>query len=697
MNNTANGGLFTLKMMENNIKTYHVPKIRNFIDLTQNVCLNVHDLPGLNDSMMKNVYHEYIDKYFHKYDIIVLVIDIYSSFNTSDETYILEKILINMNNNYHKYDLQQKLIVLLNKCDEIEKDHLDNYTPMDNDLKEMYKQACDIVDTYVKKLYSDCEDVSIILISSENACVYRMIQNNPMIDIDHKHKNIIGINAHGKEKWMRFDDKKKECEIKKITSRKNFDSQIENSGFNRFREEIKCNLAKRDQFNFIKLHLIYDIKKYIENNTEFDKSNDEILIHISKLQKYNESYIWICNNFSFKPSDEFIDKYATIFLNIYGTYINDQISNKITNESKYTEFIKLKNVIFKKLYESNINSCVLFYNDNIEKINNLIFDYNESKINKCLKYDDTFDTLKELCKNDYHVINKANTINIIINKFSNIISYDEFKFDKNCYTLDELFNNDEGLMLELETLKKTFKDLIDDNTYINIIFLNTCNFINHIIENNKIENTHITMYLYLLKQYIEKYYFLCENKYKYLYDYLKNFINYHYYKYDISKIMNDIFKGEMLNDKANCNNTLIYRLMDLLILSDKLNCVNIDTVIINMKKNNSDIIDMHHKLLKIKNDTSFEVSEVKNDIIYTKKIMNDILIDTAQKLDDKIEISIVKNENIINELTNSIKIKELKKTKELNESKKTIKSNESKKTIKSNEVKKTTKKVVSNC
>ena len=59
-----------------------------------------------------------------------------------------------MKSNKEQYNLDCKLIILLNKCDELEKDNItQEYLPSDTELLGMVKQVKNIVETNKKEIF----------------------------------------------------------------------------------------------------------------------------------------------------------------------------------------------------------------------------------------------------------------------------------------------------------------------------------------------------------------------------------------------------------------------------------------------------------------------------------------------------------------------------------------------------------------
>ena len=112
---TENGEKITMQDIKENL--YIVPKVTKFTELEKEINLTIYDIPGLNDRDTKELYFQYIKDNFYKFDILFFVVDINSALNTSDEGDILNRLVQNCKDNYDKYNIHNKLIILANKCD----------------------------------------------------------------------------------------------------------------------------------------------------------------------------------------------------------------------------------------------------------------------------------------------------------------------------------------------------------------------------------------------------------------------------------------------------------------------------------------------------------------------------------------------------------------------------------------------------
>ena len=95
------------------------------INILNGSYVNVYDIPGLNDARTKDVYYDYLDENFTKFNLVVLLVDIHSGLNTSDEIDI-----VNFITNHTKYELETNkkqiyTLVVVNKADDMQVDEED--------------------------------------------------------------------------------------------------------------------------------------------------------------------------------------------------------------------------------------------------------------------------------------------------------------------------------------------------------------------------------------------------------------------------------------------------------------------------------------------------------------------------------------------------------------------------------------------
>jgi predicted GTPase len=250
---------------------YYTPNIFELLEKTlkKNVHLNIYDLPGLNDAQTKSAYFEYVSTNFYKFDIVIFVVDIYSSLNSSDEMDILKLILTGMKNNSEKYNISNKLIVLLNKCDDMELNE-NSSTPklVDPELEDMKSQVETVIEATKKEIFPDA-DISVACISCEDAYVYRMVKRNSYETLDKKYRNKLGANEFGKSKWNRMSTVKQNEKIADLFKEIDYDIAFRQSGFLQFEQILKKSLIEEKQYDYVSNHIKYNLS-LITNFTDLD-------------------------------------------------------------------------------------------------------------------------------------------------------------------------------------------------------------------------------------------------------------------------------------------------------------------------------------------------------------------------------------------------------------------------------------------
>ena len=242
---------------------YNVSRIYNFKKLAKNVYLNIYNIPGLNDSSYKDLYFNYIENNFHKFDIILFVVDINSALNTSDEIEILTKIINNCKSNNVKYGIYNKLLVIANKCDNMSIDEHNNLI-LEEEPNEMFEQIKTQVKQKVQEIYPKLE-YNIIPMSAEDSFVYRILEKNSAYNLNIKYINKFGYNEYGRNRWNRLSLEQKKKQIKKLIPKCNIESTLTLTGFNGFKQIFEKYLSLENQKKFVINHIKYTHSKSLEN------------------------------------------------------------------------------------------------------------------------------------------------------------------------------------------------------------------------------------------------------------------------------------------------------------------------------------------------------------------------------------------------------------------------------------------------
>ncbi len=332
MNKTANGGELTIGEIKS--IEYFVPSIYKLLErkLKPGIKLAIHDLPGLNDSKTSSVYQEYVTQHFYQYDIILFIVDVISGLNTCDEKNILKIIFEGIKMNKDKYDIETELIVILNKCDEMQIVDNNSYEarPINEEYKNMVEQVRTIVTTTAETMNIK-NMIRFVYLSGEDAYIYRMYSRNPQCVIDTKHRNKFGINEYGKNQWNKMNDVDKNQAFKNRMTVDNIANATQLTGFNYFDFKLANILTDEKQFQYLLNHLKLKMTKIKMTDMTCGHTIEVELIQFSliryKMMEICEIYKKNVSDYTFfhEKFHEFLDE----FFRINASYL---IPLKLTND-----------------------------------------------------------------------------------------------------------------------------------------------------------------------------------------------------------------------------------------------------------------------------------------------------------------------------------------------------------------------------
>lgn len=327
-----------------------VGEINDFLKTDSNCNINIYDIPGINDARTKELYFLYISQNFHKFNVIIFVIDIYSALNTSDEIEILEKININIKENKEK-GLETSLIIIANKCDNMSLTY--GKPVLDDELKEMYNQ---IKLTVKQKLNKDV-DYRIVPLSSEDSYIYKVLKNEDY-KLEKKYIDKFGFNEFGKSRWSVMDENSKKIKIDEIVKGIDLIQSLIVSGYVNFTETLNelCSLDKQKIIHCGKL--IYDIGKF----DDFVVGDYEQTDYMSLIKHCYEEKKKI-------PENSMLEKYYVKHVNKFITKVLTVSFSKIINLDKLNKGLAE--------YKTCVNKIKI---DEFSKIGNELFDNNEEFI-----------------------------------------------------------------------------------------------------------------------------------------------------------------------------------------------------------------------------------------------------------------------------------------------------------------------------
>lgn len=452
---------------ENCIEMTHlVPQIKDLINLQDNVFLEFYDLPGLDDSQQEAIYFDYLKDNFEKFDLVIFNIDINEALNTSGSTRILNEIIENVENSKHK----KYLLVVVNKCDNMNIDIYDELQLDDEEQQEMYEQITNTLQTKIK-FTSDKLEMKITKISALDSYIYRMLYKNPDVELDAKDLDKFGINEIGKTKWKKMTYSEKKLFIKE-TINDNYIDNLNTSGFNDFKKKFNTLLSYKNQYYLYFNRLMTDINNLNKvildiNIREKDiKNNSHIVEIINIINTLYKRYIKLNNIYKNTPNSRYnskiikTDLYNQLkcliveYLDAFYTYYKYSNIQEILKEEPVEEIEKITKIfkfINKKLY------CKFKIN------NNTLNDIVKVNINRIKQL------LSDLCNllNEKVIIEKLvdkNNINqLYVNEYYIGAFYNIKKYIKNFYTNIKYYINKSDNLDNLNNLEDKLIQIICDN------------------------------------------------------------------------------------------------------------------------------------------------------------------------------------------------------------------------------------------
>jgi GTPase Era involved in 16S rRNA processing len=403
-----------LKLRENgqfNVDTdfvelvHHIAPIPDFISIPdKDTNYAILDMPGLNCGG-DTLYYDYIKKISKTIDIYLLVFDINSGLNTTDEINILQLVVEQIQKNSNGY-----IHILINKCDDIQFDG-EKIELGDEELNELYERCIETINKHCQKIM---DKVSISPLCSSKLYIYRGVKNNISMIDENQLDNIIR-NECGKQELKKLEDCSKKRKFISGLIKKNqtslYDDWMNNTGYNMF---IKCiDKIMQNYSDIIFYHINNDILKLNDipkDNNYFDTiySNvSEINLRIKKANKYSK--------------DKKTPEYLTNNLNIVNNGLNNYL---IQGQNTYSgSTIEIVNLFLQKIDEYYFLIKNLFVSNPMEKSKNALKDKRFNLLCEKLKNNFDYDIFFELLLEN--ILHDELFIDSITNTFSK--SPDDFK------------------------------------------------------------------------------------------------------------------------------------------------------------------------------------------------------------------------------------------------------------------------------
>jgi len=378
------------------------------INILNNAYVNVYDIPGLNDARTKDIYYNYLEETFSKFNLVIFIVDIHSGLNTSDEIDIVNFITTNTRYQLETNNKKIYTLVIVNKADDMQLDEESEETDkliLTGELNEMYEQVEKTIRTeFARK--NICENlIGIIPLCAIDSYLYRMVKKHGK-DFKLTTEQIlkIGVNENGK-KFSTLKPAIQEKKVYEILQDNEFiDTMIKLSGFSCLEKTLHKFLGENNMGKTIRINnLLFNLSK-LPNLIDIFNRLDKITVKTGEVEnlfkKYNEIYENIkridINQYNLLVI-EFVEqirealenkttKYCDVsqLLDDYNEFVEDVLNVYFVeyyDTTKYPKFIKQHClfILYKNIHESKTyisqDICVVF------KILKTINCYNETCVN----------------------------------------------------------------------------------------------------------------------------------------------------------------------------------------------------------------------------------------------------------------------------------------------------------------------------
>ena len=215
--------------------------------------IDLVDIPGLDDGETEALYFKYLEDTIETLDVIVLMVDIKESFNTSGSRNILDQIISGV----AKYpDKQFSLLVVVNKCDELELAEDGSLMIVDEEYNELFLQVMEVIQQKTKSSRNISWSASPL--SAEDSYIYRSARNNPNIQFSQTQLNRLGMQEMGK-KWKRLSEEKQREWLRTGLEQGDYDERMTLSGFS----DMCRNFGKLTESQRQTEWITYRVKKWL--------------------------------------------------------------------------------------------------------------------------------------------------------------------------------------------------------------------------------------------------------------------------------------------------------------------------------------------------------------------------------------------------------------------------------------------------
>jgi GTP-binding protein EngB required for normal cell division len=288
------------------------------INILEDSYVNVYDIPGLNDARTKHIYYDYLENNFHKFNLVVFLVDIQSGLNTSDEMDMLRFIINNTKDQFKINQRQIYTLVIVNKADDMQTEEDSDKLEITGELREMFDQVENTVETEFADNGLKNALIGVIPLCARDSYLYRMVKKHGKnFKLTPEQILKIGVNENGK-KFSTLKPATQEARVNEILKDESFvNTMIKLSGFSRLESILHKFLQDNNKGSKLRIdNLMYELKKLPKL---YDFTAGQNWFNLKSLTILFQQYYKIYNNIELIDKAEYhliVASFTTEFLTI---------------------------------------------------------------------------------------------------------------------------------------------------------------------------------------------------------------------------------------------------------------------------------------------------------------------------------------------------------------------------------------------
>lgn len=293
--------------------TFGVGKLDMKISDDANIA--VYDIPGLNDLLTSQIYYDYLDSSFHKFNIVIFFVDIRSGLNTSDEYAILDFITTMTKHQRDNNGRDIHTLVVVNKADDMQLKPGTDEVMVTGELQEMFDHVHRTVSDEFRRKSIEKQLIGIIPLCAYDAYLYGMVKKfGDDFKLTPEQILKIGTNETGK-RFSTFTPEEQSAKVYNILNDTRFvDTMIQLSGFAKFEQILRKFLLKNDNGKRLRIdNILYELKGLPLISRDDYRNTVSLRTLIQRYTKVYKPLERIDENMYIQYMQEFVDKLVRMF------------------------------------------------------------------------------------------------------------------------------------------------------------------------------------------------------------------------------------------------------------------------------------------------------------------------------------------------------------------------------------------------